>query len=142
MVTPWLAEREIMGVASLVSFGPSRDRRGRMPTFQFVTTDGRELGPTELGRPDWPVGSTIYRGGPQPNLRVVDRPEPQPACRQCSSSRKEAPRRVWQQNGNPETGGWRSAPQFYAARTFRRSASAGARLAAQTMIAELKAIQK
>jgi hypothetical protein len=25
-------------------------------TFQIVTTDGRELGPMELGRPDWPVG--------------------------------------------------------------------------------------
>lgn len=33
--------------------------------------DGRELGPKELARPDWPVGSVIYRDGPQPNLRVA-----------------------------------------------------------------------
>jgi hypothetical protein len=46
-----------------------------MHTFEIVTTDGRELGPMELGRPDWPVGSVIYRGGPQPNLRVVERRE-------------------------------------------------------------------
>jgi hypothetical protein len=43
-----------------------------MHTFQIVTADGRELGPMELGRPDWPVGSVIYRGGPQPNLSVVE----------------------------------------------------------------------
>ena len=27
----------------------------------------------EFVRPDWPVGSTIYRGGQQPNLRAVER---------------------------------------------------------------------
>jgi hypothetical protein len=26
--------------------------------------------------PDWPDGSIIYRGGDEPNLRVVDRIEP------------------------------------------------------------------
>ena len=26
----------------------------------------------ELGRPDWPIGSVIYRGGPKPNLRLVE----------------------------------------------------------------------
>jgi hypothetical protein len=46
-----------------------------MYTFQIVTTDGRELGRMELGRPDWPVGSVIHRGGPGPNLRVVERRE-------------------------------------------------------------------
>jgi hypothetical protein len=40
-------------------------------TFEIVTTDGRELGPRELGRPDWPIGSVICRGCPTPNLRVV-----------------------------------------------------------------------
>jgi len=29
--------------------------------------------PDELGRPDWPPGSVIYRGGDEPNLRVIDR---------------------------------------------------------------------
>jgi hypothetical protein len=36
-----------------------------------VTTDGDKLGAVELGRPDWPEGSIIYRGGDEPNLRVV-----------------------------------------------------------------------
>ena len=44
-----------------------------MPTFQIVTTDGLDLGAMRLGPPDWPVGSVIYQGGPEPNLRVVDR---------------------------------------------------------------------
>ena len=44
-----------------------------MHTFEIVTADGRDLGPMALGRPDWPVGSVIYQGGPKPNLRVVDR---------------------------------------------------------------------
>ena len=43
-----------------------------MHTFEIDTADGRELRPMELGRPDWPIGSTIYRGGTQPNLRVVE----------------------------------------------------------------------
>jgi hypothetical protein len=43
-----------------------------MHTFQIVTTDGRELGPMALCRPDWPVGSVIYQGGPKPSLRVVE----------------------------------------------------------------------
>ena len=44
-----------------------------MPHFQLVTTDGEALGAIELGRPDWPGGSIIYRGGDVPNVRVVDR---------------------------------------------------------------------
>jgi hypothetical protein len=43
-----------------------------MPHFQLVTTDGDVLGAVELGRPDWPEGSIIYRGD-RPNLRVVGR---------------------------------------------------------------------
>ena len=43
-----------------------------MPHFQLVTADGETLGPMELGRPDWPPGSMIYRGGDQTNLRVID----------------------------------------------------------------------
>jgi hypothetical protein len=42
-----------------------------MPTFQLQTTDGEQLGQVELGRPDWPPGSVIYRGD-GPNLRVVE----------------------------------------------------------------------
>jgi hypothetical protein len=42
-----------------------------VPHFQLVTADGEALGPVELGRPDWPAGSIIYRGGDKPNLRVV-----------------------------------------------------------------------
>lgn len=40
----------------------------------MVTADGESLGPVELGRPDWPDGSIIYRGD-KPNLRVVGRVE-------------------------------------------------------------------
>lgn len=43
-----------------------------MPHFQLVTADGEALGAVHLGPPDWPPGSIIYRGGDQPNLRVVD----------------------------------------------------------------------
>lgn len=39
--------------------------------FQVVTVDGEALGSMEFSRPDWPVGSIIYRGD-GPNLRVVD----------------------------------------------------------------------
>ena len=42
-----------------------------MPEFALVTVDGDPLRPVELGRPDWPDGSIIYRGGDEPNLRVV-----------------------------------------------------------------------
>jgi hypothetical protein len=42
-----------------------------MPHFQLVTTDGDALGPTELGRPDWPAGSVIYTAPGKPDLRVV-----------------------------------------------------------------------
>jgi hypothetical protein len=45
-----------------------------VPHFQLVTTDGEALGAVELGRPDWPDGSIIYRGD-KPNLRVVGRVE-------------------------------------------------------------------
>jgi hypothetical protein len=41
-------------------------------TFRLITADGEPLGPIELQRPDWPPGSIIYRGGAQPNLRVLD----------------------------------------------------------------------
>jgi len=40
--------------------------------FAVVTRDGDTLGAVELGRPDWPPGSIIYRGGDQPNLLVLD----------------------------------------------------------------------
>jgi len=43
-----------------------------MPHFQLVTTDGEALGPIELDRTDWPLGSVIYRGVDQANLRVID----------------------------------------------------------------------
>jgi hypothetical protein len=43
-----------------------------VPRYTLVGQDGESLGTVELGRPDWPVGSIIYRGG-QPNLRVVGR---------------------------------------------------------------------
>lgn len=39
--------------------------------FSLVTTDGESLGAVELGRPDWPPGSTIYTAPGEPNLRVV-----------------------------------------------------------------------
>ena len=43
-----------------------------MPHFQLVLSDGEALGAVELGRPDWPPGSVIYRGGDESNLRVLD----------------------------------------------------------------------
>ena len=56
-----------------------------MPHFALVTVDGDTLGAVELGRPDWPDGSIIYRGGDEPNLRVVGfierRPALYPPCR-------------------------------------------------------------
>jgi hypothetical protein len=42
-----------------------------VPHFQLVRTDGDVLGARELGRPDWPVGSVIYTGPNEPDLRVV-----------------------------------------------------------------------
>ncbi len=42
-----------------------------MPHFVLLTVDGVSLGPIELGRPDWPPGTIIYRGAGD-NLRVVD----------------------------------------------------------------------
>jgi hypothetical protein len=47
-----------------------------VPHFQRVLADGEALGAIELSRPDWPDGSIIYRGGDEPNLRVVGRIEP------------------------------------------------------------------
>ena len=44
-----------------------------MTHFQLVTTHGEALRATELARPEWPPGSVIYRGGDEPNLRVVGR---------------------------------------------------------------------
>src|SRR5262249_10217302 len=66
------------GVGSPGRPAPADTRRDRMHTFRIVTTDGRELGPMALGRPDWPVGSVIYQGGPQPNLRVVGQRDTEP----------------------------------------------------------------
>ncbi len=43
-----------------------------MAHFQLVTVDGEALGATELARPDWPLGSIIYRPPVEPNLKVVD----------------------------------------------------------------------
>jgi hypothetical protein len=43
-----------------------------MPHFSLATRDGESLGAVLLGRPDWPVGSIIYRGD-EPDLRVVGR---------------------------------------------------------------------
>jgi hypothetical protein len=43
-----------------------------MHKFQLETVDGKPLGAVELARPDWPVGSIIYR---TPNLRVVGHAE-------------------------------------------------------------------
>jgi hypothetical protein len=43
--------------------------------YTLVTRDGDTRGAVELGRPDWPVGSVIYRGD-KPNLRVVGHIEP------------------------------------------------------------------
>jgi hypothetical protein len=40
--------------------------------FALVTVDGDTLRAVELGRPDWPPGSVIYRGGDEPNLLVLD----------------------------------------------------------------------
>jgi hypothetical protein len=34
-----------------------------MHRFQLETADGTPLGPVELQRPDWPIGSLIYKGG-------------------------------------------------------------------------------
>ena len=44
-----------------------------MPHFAIVRDDGHTYGTMLLGRPDWPDGSVIYRGGGGPNLRVVGR---------------------------------------------------------------------
>jgi len=43
-----------------------------VPHFALVTTDGEALGAVHLGRPEWPPGSVIYRGGDEPNLRVLE----------------------------------------------------------------------
>lgn len=37
-----------------------------MPHFTLAREDGTSLGAVELGRPDWPDGSIIYRGGTSP----------------------------------------------------------------------------
>jgi hypothetical protein len=50
---------------------PLRPRRSSVPHFTLVTTEGDSLGAVHLGRPDWPDGSIIHRGGDEPNLRVV-----------------------------------------------------------------------
>jgi hypothetical protein len=76
VVTAWLAEREVWRISLSPVVRPQPRQEGRdVHTFEIVTTDGHELGRVELGRPDWPVGSVIYRGGPQSDLRVVERRE-------------------------------------------------------------------
>jgi hypothetical protein len=57
------------------------DRWAPMPHFQLVTTDGTVLGARELGRPDWPPGSTIYTG---PDV-LLDECHVDPKCA-CDSS--------------------------------------------------------
>jgi hypothetical protein len=42
-----------------------------MHKFELETADGTSLGPTELQRPDWPVGSIIYYAGAKPDLLIV-----------------------------------------------------------------------
>jgi hypothetical protein len=43
-----------------------------MHNFELESRDGKPLGPITLQRPDWPVGSIIYKGGAAPDLLVVD----------------------------------------------------------------------
>ena len=60
-----------------------------MHTFRPVTPNREALVTVALGRPDWPVGSIIYRGGAGPNLRVVEWLEMRAARRMtriCSGS--------------------------------------------------------
>jgi hypothetical protein len=54
--------RAICGKRGAVSLAGTR--------VALVTPDGDKLGAVELGRPDSPDGSIIYRGD-KPNLRVV-----------------------------------------------------------------------
>jgi hypothetical protein len=42
-----------------------------MHKFELETVDGTPLGTTELQRPDWPVGSIIYKGGAAPDLLIL-----------------------------------------------------------------------
>jgi hypothetical protein len=42
-----------------------------MHKFELETADGKQLGTTELQRPDWPVGSIIDEGGAAPDLLIV-----------------------------------------------------------------------
>jgi hypothetical protein len=42
-----------------------------MHRFELETPDGKQLGTVELARPDWPVGSRIYRGGATPDQLIV-----------------------------------------------------------------------
>jgi hypothetical protein len=43
-----------------------------MHKFELETVDGMPLGTGELQRPDWPIGSVIYRGGAAPDQRIVE----------------------------------------------------------------------
>lgn len=56
--------------------------------FTLVTVDGESLGAVELGRPDWPDGSIIYRGD-EPNLRVVGRIEDEDECYTQATKRRD-----------------------------------------------------
>jgi hypothetical protein len=47
-----------------------------VPHFTLITREGDTLSAVELRGPDWPDGSIIYRGGDEPNLRVVGFIEP------------------------------------------------------------------
>jgi len=42
-----------------------------MHKFELETADGKTLGTAELARPDWPVGSRIYRGGAASDQLIV-----------------------------------------------------------------------
>jgi hypothetical protein len=42
-----------------------------MHTFRLETVDGTPLGTLALQRPDWPVGSIIYKRGAAPDLLIV-----------------------------------------------------------------------
>jgi hypothetical protein len=42
-----------------------------MHRFQLEAVDGTPLGTVALQRPDWPIGSIIYKGGAAADLLVV-----------------------------------------------------------------------
>jgi hypothetical protein len=54
---------------------PAPERRARCRATPSSSPDGVTFGAVQVRRPDWPIGSVIYRGD-EPNLRVagVSRP--------------------------------------------------------------------